>query len=604
MRRLGHLDWRSRTYRVTALGLMAFALVGSALAPAAVSAAGGQGVILAVSDLGTTHLAPSTGTGATGGKTDAVQRDPAKDLPKDTTQSSGTAAGVPTTAPDPRPNQVASGNGGARGFNGLSHRDQRLAGTGAYANTQFSLEPPDQGLCVGNGYVVEAVNNAMAVYDRSGNMLSGPTALSQFFALTPEIDRTTGVIGEFISDPKCIYDRQTNRFFLTELMMDNGNNPGATGRTFTLIAVTTSGSPLGTWRMYRFDTTDDGLNGTPSNPGCPCLGDQPLIGADASGFYVSTNEFSINGPELNGAQVYAMSKWALASGGTLNAVHLQGGLYFPSEPASFSYSLQPATTPDGGFARANGGTEYFLGALQFGDTGPLDNRIAVWALTNTSSLRTSSPALTLSHVVIGSEVYGQPNPIAQKPGAYPLGTALGDAMEYINTNDDRMNQVVYADGELWGAVNTQIGDGTRTGIAWFRVTPSFSGGHLGAGVDGQGYVSLAGDSVFFPSIAVNGDGQALVGFSIAGPNHFPSTGYAWLGEHGAGAVHITGVGAAPDDGFTGYPQYTGGNVARWGDYSATVVDGDGNFWSAAEYIPNAPRTQLANWGTFVTKVSP
>ncbi|MHB8958104.1 MAG: hypothetical protein ACYDAN_00560 [Candidatus Limnocylindrales bacterium] len=603
------MDWRSGTRRAGAVAFMAFAIIGSGIAPAAVSAAGpsGQGTVLAVHDLGTTKLAPSSGTGSSGGTSDAVQPDPGKDLPKDTRPNTGGGSGVPTVAPDPRPNRVASGNDGARGFNGLSHADQRLAGTGVYVDSQFSLEPPDQGLCVGNGYVVEAVNNAMAVYDRRGSMLSGPTALSQFFGLSPEVDRTTGVIGEFISDPKCIYDAPTNRFFLTELMMDNGTNPGATGRTFTLIAVSTSGNPLGTWRLYRFDTTDDGLNGTPSNPGCPCFGDQPLIGADASGFYVSTNEFSISGSAFNGAQVYAMSKWALASGGSLDAIHLQGGLYFPSEAASASYSLQPATTPDGSYARANGGTEYFLGALQFGDTGAFDNRIAVWALSNTSSLRTSSPALTLSHVVIRSEVYGAPNPVAQKPGpagSTPLGTSLGDGLELINTNDDRMNQTVYADGQLWGALNTQIGDGTRTGIAWFRVVPRPFGDHLGAFMASQGYVSLAKDSVFFPSIAVNGEGQALMAFSVAGPDYFPSAGYVSLSSWGAGAVHISGRGAGPDDGFTGYPQYTGGSVARWGDYSAAVVDENGSFWTAAEYIPNVPRTLLANWGTFITRVSP
>jgi hypothetical protein len=104
---------------------------------------------------------------------------------------------------------------------------------------------------------------------------------------------------------------------------------------------------------------------------------------------------------------------------------------------------------------------------------------------------------------------------------------------------------------------------------------------------------------------VNGNGDALIGFSVAGPTNFPSTGYVSLSSRGgAGQVHITGVGAGPDDGFTGYPEYTGETVGRWGDYSATVVDEYGNFWSAAEYIPGTPRTALANWGTFVTRVSP
>ena len=44
-------------------------------------------------------------------------------------------------------------------FLGLNHRDQRLANGG----NQFSLEPPDQALCVGNGFTVEVVNSVLRV---------------------------------------------------------------------------------------------------------------------------------------------------------------------------------------------------------------------------------------------------------------------------------------------------------------------------------------------------------------------------------------------------------------------------------------------------------
>src|SRR5439155_20573170 len=50
------------------------------------------------------------------------------------------------------------------GFGGLNFYQQRYARGG----NQFSVEPPDQGLCVGNGYVVEAVNDVVNVYNESG----------------------------------------------------------------------------------------------------------------------------------------------------------------------------------------------------------------------------------------------------------------------------------------------------------------------------------------------------------------------------------------------------------------------------------------------------
>ena len=49
-------------------------------------------------------------------------------------------------------------------FEGLNLYQQRYARGG----NQFTVEPPDQGLCVGNGYVVEAVNDVLNVFNASG----------------------------------------------------------------------------------------------------------------------------------------------------------------------------------------------------------------------------------------------------------------------------------------------------------------------------------------------------------------------------------------------------------------------------------------------------
>ena len=80
----------------------------------------------------------------------------------------------------------------------------------------------------------------------------------------------------------------------------------------------------------------------PSNPGCPCFGDQPLLGADKYGIYITTNEFSILGPEFNGAQVYAIGKPALMAG-TLKYQAFHGAPIPLAE--GLAYSMQPATSP-------------------------------------------------------------------------------------------------------------------------------------------------------------------------------------------------------------------------------------------------------------------
>jgi hypothetical protein len=160
--------------------------------------------------------------------------------------------------PMPGGNAVTSSNPGFSGFSGITNLDQASAGTGAYAGTQFDLEPPDQALAVGNGEVVEAVNNAIAVYDPSGNLLSGPTPMNQFFGLAPEASTATPpVFGPFLSDPKAYFDTDTQRWFVTELILDVAPSTGnLTGTSGVIIAVSTSPDATGTYNVFRLDTTD------------------------------------------------------------------------------------------------------------------------------------------------------------------------------------------------------------------------------------------------------------------------------------------------------------------------------------------------------------
>lgn len=550
---------------------------------------------------------PQSGFAAVGNP--EIQRDaPGGNVHSGQASNASRTATSALAVPNPTPNAVAPNNKGASGFAGLDHYQNRTASNG----NQFSLEPPDQGLCEGRGLVMEPVNDVLAVYSAESHaMVAGPTALNAFFGLAPAINRTTGKYGPFLSDPRCFYDQPTNRWFVTILYISTNPNTGAfEAPTYTLIGVSTSGNVTGAYNIYALDTTDAG------GPSCPCFGDQPLLGLDQTGLYISTNEFPLFANGFNGAQIYAMSKWALAAGAKKVLV-----AHFDASQAlvpygGLSYSVQPATTPPGGeYATVSNGTEYFLSALQF--TGVLDNRIATWAMTGTKSLNSKSPSLALQFVVISSEVYGQPNPATQKAGNYPLGQTLGQPLELLNTNDDRMNQVVYSRGLLYSGLNTLLAAG-NTGVAYFIVKPALGDHPLTASMDKQGYVSVLGANVFFPSIGVTKDGQAVMTATLSGPTFYPSSIYVRIKDGRAGNVHISGAGAGPEDGFTGYAQYGGNGVARWGDYSAAFAGTDGNVWVASEYIGQTctvaqyladntcggTRTQLANWGTFITRVNP
>jgi hypothetical protein len=111
-------------------------------------------------------------------------------------------------------------------------------------------------------------------------------------------------------------------------------------------------------------------------------------------------------------------------------------------------------------------------------------------------------------------------------------------------------------------------------------------------------------------------------FTVVGPSHFPSAGYASITATGVGAIHIAAAGAGPADGFSGYKYYgnpPGTIRPRWGDYGAAATDASG-VWMASEYISStctlaqyqaAPfgscggtRTALANWATRISRVTP
>jgi len=587
---------------------------------------------------GTTHIGGGSSSTLSGsGLTGEESQDPGAAGGEDLVHGHGGPPPVPPTqAPKPNTQPVVNSTSTTH-FAGLNHYDQRVAGTGAFTDTQFSLEPPDQGLCVGNGFVVETINTAIRVRSAATGAVITPTEpLNQFFKLAPEFDRITGRSGDFTSDPKCYFDSANGGHWFVSLLQ-LGVRPVSgkfSGTSEQLLAVSNGANPTGTFTLYTFNTTNNGSHGTPHHTGCPCFGDQPLIGADQFGFYITTNEFPIVAAGFNGANVYAISKSALTSG-TANKVN---AFNEPTLAEGQAYSVQPATTPPGGhYAFENNGTEYFLSALEF--TGGLDNRIALWAMTNTSSITASHPNLKMAVKVLKSEVYGAPPVVSQRKGNLPLRDLLADPVlapavfgvpaqhfptSPLNSNDDRMNQAVYNDGMIWGALNTVVqnrhGD-KHVGIAWFGVRPISSLGHLDGVVANQGYVAVDNNNVFFPSVAANANGDLLVAFTLAGPDYYPSAAYARIDPWaGAGSVHLVFKGVGPADGFTGYKSLDPGDlgVERWGDYSAAVADASGNLWFATETInqsctfkqfvndPNCggTRTILANWATTIAKVHP
>jgi hypothetical protein len=528
---------------------------------------------------------------------------------------------------------------GATSFSGINHHQQRFEVSGG---NQWSTEPPDQALCVGGGYVVEAVNNAIAVYDTSGTRLS-MDSLNHFFGYPVEIDRTAGVAGpKQTTDPSCLYDPTTGRFFLTIVTYDSdaAGNPLPSGTNTIDVATSATGSPIGGWSIVHIDATDDGSNNTPLHPNCPCLGDYPHIGVDATGFYVTTNEYPWFTDGFNGAQIYAMSKAELASGATSVTVsQIDTSRGAPGGKAGFTvWPAQSPTTAD--YDSSAGGTEYFLSTNAAGEVGNgSSSDLITWSITNTSSLA-STPNLHVHAVTSTVGMYAVPQYMNQKVGPTPLGdclnitacakAALGTPDRYkeyedvVDPLDSRMQQVEYANGLLYGSHGTAVDVGSplvqRAGIAWYITQPATaSNGNLTTAVLHWGRVANGGNNLAMPALGVRPDGSAVIGVTLVGTDHFPTAAYVDLSASGvAGTIKVLAEGVGPQDGFTGYRGFL--TRTRWGDYGAAAVDASGNLWVANEWIGQsctlaeyeaAPfgqcggtRTALANWSTRISEVAP
>lgn len=490
-------------------------------------------------------------------------------LPPRTGSSNG--AGVPTAAGLP----LAAARL-LRSFDGLNSTQNLNVST-------VGLEPPDEGLGVGNGFVVNIVNLVLGIYRPNGTLVTPLVSATAFFG--EPVAFTNGTV---TSDPRVYYDASTNTWFATVLEFDDGSVSG-TASSHVDIAVNPSGNPLTTWTIYRIDTTDV------NNNGCPCLPDYPQFGIDQFNVYISTNEFSISGPTYNGAQVYAVSKSQLeALAASVNYVQF-GNL---SIAGSITYHLQPA------IAYTNAPAEFLMDSLD--PNGTFDNRIGVWAITNRQSVTTGNGMPYLSSTVLTSEAYGFPVNAVTPPG---YNGFTGTPTTGIVTADfDAMQEVEYINGHLDGALDTAVtipGDTSeRDGVAWFQVQPALAGNVISprTSISNQGYVTSQGNYLLYPHINENASGTMALAFTLGGPNTFLSAAYATKSAAAGqfSAVSLAGAGSEPDNGFTATATY--GGVGRWGDYSNGEVDTSGNIWLATEYIPGNGDL-VANWGNRIFEIS-
>ncbi len=557
------------TVKTTSLGTFAPTFVG----PAATGCAKGCSLLSGPVSATATAAAPAaTGTGAgTASRPHAMASPNAHPLHLSAAAKRALAQVASFPVPSvscvplgPGCDSISTSAGGATGVKGLKAVDSAKH----TANEFKDVEPPDQGLCAGNGSVVETNNiGEILVFNTALHRTSSPISLDTIMGLT-------GLNWSSGGDPSCLYDfANGGHWFFTEIV---SASPEATGGAFTGcfsavanecyegIAVSNNADPLGGYHVY-FSSADY----NPAEPGSPTLlNDFAKISVTRDAFLMFYDEFPLSGASpgfgggfFNGAQEFAFNKSALEQGlpvwlspGKPNpkvtvARENMGLIATPDGTCARDKVLHqggitcwvaviPAQPADAGqFDNSNGGSGFMLGSLDFYGFVPLptsgDNRIAAWAWTGLSALNSSGcsacGAIHFSgELFTGVDRYYGPENLAspQKAGPIPLGDECGAAGLSVGspppascpeggiaTNGDFMTQVSQSQGQLFGATNTLLAQTYKganaefhqSAVYWVLGTSSFdSTGKFT--LTNQGYVSAAHEDLEMPAIAAEGTG--------------------------------------------------------------------------------------------------
>ncbi len=418
--------------------------------------------------------------------------------------------------------------------------------------------PPDTHGAAGDSYLVETLNSEVAFFDKATGSVIAQMPMQDFWA---SLGTNTAQPAEIPFDPKTIYDQHKGRFIVVS--MGGMSSP----YSWVLLAVSGSSDPTGVWYKWAIDADKDGGVQTFNN-----WADFPGIGVDADYVYITANMFNDAG-DFQYGKVWVIPKDQLLSGTSSISI-----TEFRNPPGS-GFTMQPAHV----FGTTS--AEYLI------DEGHYINGPPLRSFFNVNSITFPDGVPTWSNLGL---VEVNPYPVSDVlPGAPQSGIAA-----QINTNDTRLLNAVFRNGYIWTTHTVANDTNTKTEVAWYQINPasaSLSSPH-GVPVQ-QGRVSSTNRWYYFPSLAVNADGDAGIGFSGSSLQEYAGAYYTMRkSSDGAGQMQEVSTLKA---GLAPYYKVFDGADNRWGDYSATCVDpgDDYTFWTLQEYA-SYPAGGYDRWGTW------
>ena len=398
-------------------------------------------------------------------------------------------------------------------------------------NNLNDIIPPDTEGDVSGDYYFQMVNLSFAIYDKAGNLVYGPADNSTLW---------DGFIGSWTGtndgDPIVMYDEFADRWFASQFAIHTDDST-----YWILIAVSENFDPTGSWYRYAYEFS--------------YMPDYPKFGVWRDGYYMSINQFEKISDTwyYRGGGASAFNRDKILAGDP-NAEMIFHSFNNPPEnggmlPADAEGILPPENEP-----------------CYFARVYPSHLKIFAFDVDwiNLTSTFTEMVYLT-THDFSWSNIN-----ITQFYGFFSLDV-LNDRLMY------RLQYRNFGDYQVLLTNHTVNADGNGTaGVRWYEVRDSGPGWTIYQ----QGtYAPADGNHRWMGSIAMNGNGDIALGYSVTGNGVCPSirfTGRCFDDTLGQMTVSETSI-------FEGNKIQTGST--RWGDYSCMSVDPSDNctFWFTNEY---------------------
>ncbi len=547
-------------------------VVAAALATAGVTAAAVRAETCAIGCVGT----PSTGA-------PGIERTVA-DIEAVSREAVGSGTGATFLVPPRRvPREGRSGSllAGSPAAAGSLVPSPLLAVASSFAGPTLAdslYVPPDTDAAVGPTQVLVALNGRIRVYPKSGVAVPGEldATLTAFFSSV--LTASTPSRSVATSDPRVVFDATSGRWFVSAIEVPRSlpSNDLLPNRLLLAVSSGDTITDSSSFRFFQFEHDTISADGHDTGD----FADFPTLGVDANAVYFGAQIFTPPGVFVN-TSVFVVRKASVLGSGPIVVTPFRDLIANVAAPGSNNIAVaQGATNPDP--AATEG---YFVGA-DYGAFGRLDVR------------RVSDPG--------GTPTLSGDLAITVSPTAYPGSAAGVGRITAMGTNsldatDDRLSAASIRNGKLYvtqaiglDSAGAATSSPTRTGVRWYELTgltgtPALS--RQGTIFDAAGSNQK---SYWMPSIAVSGQGHAVIGMSSASAVAPPS---------GAVSSMLSGGSAfsTPADFITSASNYSRGSTPdRWGDYSMTTVDPcDGQtFWTIQEYVPSTNA-----WGVRIAKIA-